>query len=112
MRKNKREGYTQSYNVQAVVEVGGSQLIVGQRVSTCASDAGQLEPDLHGIPAVLGPPATALADCGFADRAVFARASRASRPGTLRERPSRRRARQAALRLPPTRKDQTPEKDY
>ena len=28
MRKNKREGYTQSYNGQAVVDADGSQLIV------------------------------------------------------------------------------------
>jgi hypothetical protein len=80
MRKNKREGYTQSYNAQAVVEAGGSQLIVGQRVSTCASDAGQLEPDLESIPAGLGQPTTALADCGFANRAVFERLQ-AERPG-------------------------------
>ena len=80
MRKNKREGYTQSYNAQAVVEAGGSQLIVGQRVSTCASDAGQLEPDLESIPAGLGQPARVLADCGDADRAVFERV-KAERPG-------------------------------
>ena len=46
MRKSKHEGYTQSYNCQAVVDADGSQLIVGQRVTDCASDAGQLEPDL------------------------------------------------------------------
>ena len=34
MRKSKREGYTQSYNAQAIVDADGSQLIVGQRVST------------------------------------------------------------------------------
>ena len=73
MRKNKREGYTQSYNAQAVVDAGGSQLIVGQRVSDCASDAGQLEPDLASIPAPLGQPTTALADCGYADKEVFQR---------------------------------------
>ncbi|MFH1499302.1 MAG: transposase [Verrucomicrobiota bacterium] len=56
MRKSKRESYTQSYNAQAVVDAGGSQLIVGQRVSTCASDANELEPDLESIPAVLGEP--------------------------------------------------------
>ena len=47
MRKSKREGYTQSYNCQALVDADGSQLIVGQRVSTCASDAGELEPGLE-----------------------------------------------------------------
>jgi transposase len=73
MRKSKREGYTQSYNCQAVVDTQGSQLIVGQRVSDCASDAGQLEPDLASIPQTLGSPTTALADCGYADKEVFER---------------------------------------
>jgi transposase len=73
MRKSKREGYTQSYNAQAVVDAGGSQLIVGQRVSDCASDAGQLEPDLASISQTLGYPTTALADCGYADKEVFER---------------------------------------
>lgn len=73
MRKSKRESYTQSYNAQAVVDAGGSQLIVGQRVSTCASDANELEPALESIPAVLGTPATALADCGYVNRDAFER---------------------------------------
>jgi transposase len=72
MRKNKREGYTQSYNAQAVVDTE-SRLIVGQCLSDCPSDAGQLEPDLQSIPAVLGQPSAALADCGFVDREVFER---------------------------------------
>jgi transposase len=76
MRKSKREGYTQSYNAQAVVDAGGSQLIVGQRVSDCASDAGQLEPDLQSIPETLGQPPTALADCGYVDKEVFQRLNR------------------------------------
>jgi transposase len=73
MRKSKREGYTQSYNAQAVVDADGSQLIVGQRVCDCASDAGQLAPNLQSIPATLGSPTTALADCGYADKEVFER---------------------------------------
>jgi transposase len=73
MRKSKREGYTQSYNCQAVVDVGSSRLIVGRRVTPCASDAGQLEPDLQSIPPAVGVPTTALADCGFADKEVFER---------------------------------------
>lgn len=52
MRKSKREGYTPSYNAQAVVDAEGSQLIVGQRVSPCASDAGEMEPDLQSIVSV------------------------------------------------------------
>lgn len=72
MRKNKRESYTQSYNAQAVVDADGSQLVVGQRVSNCASDAGELVPDLASIPASLGQAAVVLADCGFADKKVIA----------------------------------------
>jgi hypothetical protein len=49
MRKSKRESYTQSDNAQAVVDAGESRLGVGQRVSDCASDAGQLEPDLQSV---------------------------------------------------------------
>jgi transposase len=79
MRKSKREGYTQSYNCQAVVDAGSSRLIVGQRVSTCASDAGQLAPGLQSIPPAVGAPTTALADCGFADKEVFQRLN-AERP--------------------------------
>lgn len=73
MRKNAREGYTQSYNAQVVVDAGGSQLIVGQRVSDSASDAAQLEPSLASIPEVLGPPHTVLADCGYASQEVLQR---------------------------------------
>lgn len=80
MRKSQRESYTQSYNAQAVVDVGASRLIVGQRVSDCASDAGQLEPDLQSIPETLGSPDQALADCGYVDREVFERL-REERPG-------------------------------
>ena len=80
MRKSKREGYTQSYNAQAVVDADGSQLIVGERVSTCASDAGELEANLESIPPSLGQPSGALADCGYADREVIARLGR-ERPG-------------------------------
>lgn len=73
MRKSKREGYTQSYNAQAVVDVGASRLIVGRRVSQCASDGGQLEADLQSIPPALGQPAAAVADCGYADKEDFER---------------------------------------
>ena len=71
MRKSTREGYTQSYNAQAVVDADGSQLIVGQLVSTCVSDANHLAPSLQSIPATLGTPAIALADCGYANRAAL-----------------------------------------
>jgi transposase len=76
MRKNQREGYSQSYNAQVVVDAEGSQLIVGQRVSDRASDAGQLEPDLQSIPNSLGQPTAVLADCGYAAKEVFERLQR------------------------------------
>ena len=72
MRKSKSEGYTQSYNAHAVVDAEGSQLIVGQRVSTSPGDQVELVPDLASIPATLGQPTAALADCGFVQLAGFA----------------------------------------
>lgn len=80
MRKNSREGYTQSYNAQAAVDADGSQLIVGQRVSTCVSDANELEPTLASIPPALGRPAGALADCGYRNAGVFAKLGAAQPP--------------------------------
>lgn len=65
MRKNKRSGYTQSYNAQATVDADGSQLIVGQHVSTCASDSGELEPALASVPEGVGTPTAVLADAGY-----------------------------------------------
>ena len=76
LRKSQREGYTQSDNAQAVVDTEGSQLILGDRVSTCASDAGELEADLDSIPPSLGKPRGALADCGYADKEVIERVGR------------------------------------
>jgi len=80
MRKNQREGYSQSYNAQVVVDAEGSQLMVGQRVSDSATDVGQLEPDVQSIPQGLGQPTAVLADCGHAPKADFQRLGR-ERPG-------------------------------
>jgi hypothetical protein len=76
MRKNQREGYSQSYNAQVVVDAEGSQLMVGQRVSDSATDAGQLEPDVQSIPQELGQPTAVLADCGYAAKADLQRLGR------------------------------------
>ena len=76
MRKNQREGYSQSYNAQVVVDAEGSQLMVGQWVSDSATDAGQLEPDVQSIPKELGQPTAVLADCGYAAKADFQRLGR------------------------------------
>ncbi len=69
MRKSKKDAYRQAYNAQAVVDAGGSQLILGARVSQCASDRNELVADIEAIPAELGLPETALADNGYANGA-------------------------------------------
>ena len=66
MRKSKRSEYRQSYNAQAVVDAGGSQLILGRGVSQCASDANELVGAVDTIPASAGVPASVLADTGYA----------------------------------------------
>jgi len=73
MRKNKREGYTQSYNSQAAVDADGSQLILSNHVSTCASDANELEPAVKGIPDSVGEASSVLADTGYVNIEAFER---------------------------------------
>lgn len=67
MRKSKREAYRQAYNAQAVVDASGSQLILGKRISQCASDRNELVADIAAIPAALGQPEKVLADSGYAN---------------------------------------------
>jgi hypothetical protein len=67
MRKNKRAEYRQSYNAQAVVDAQGSQLILGARVSQCASDRNELVADVGSVPEAVGKPHSVLADNGFAN---------------------------------------------
>jgi len=73
MRKNKRAGFTQSYNAQAAVDADGSQLIVGQHVSQSASDYAELENGVASIPARLGKPESILADAGYVNADSFDR---------------------------------------
>lgn len=73
MRKSKSHEYRQAYNAQAVVDAEGSQLILGARVSPCASDRGELAATIAAIPSELGRPETALADNGYANGAEIAR---------------------------------------
>ena len=61
MRKNKRSGYKQAYDAQAVVDAGGSQPVLSARVSQCASDRNELSRSVDAIPASLGRPTTVLA---------------------------------------------------
>ena len=70
--KSKRHEFRQAYNAQAVVDAGGSQLIVGARISTCASDRNELVADIEAIAAGLGRPETVLADNGYANGAAVA----------------------------------------
>ncbi len=67
MRKSRHHEYRQAYNAQAVVDAGGSQLILGARVSNCASDRGELVADIAAIPAEMEMPETILADNGYAN---------------------------------------------
>ncbi len=73
MRKNKHSEYRQGYNAQAVVDAQGSQLILGTRVSQCASDRNELVADVQAIPESVGTPETVLADSGFANGAEVER---------------------------------------
>jgi transposase len=66
MRKSKSHEYRQAYNAQAVVDADGSQLILGVRISQCASDSNELGATIETIPKDLGVPKTALADSGYA----------------------------------------------
>lgn len=67
MRKNRRSEYRQCYNAQAVVDADGSQLVLGSRVSTCASDRGELVADVDAVPEAVGEPERVLADNGYAN---------------------------------------------
>lgn len=66
MRKNQHSEYRQAYNAQLAVDADGSQLILGARVSRCASDRHELLADVEAIPTHVGTPACVLADNGFA----------------------------------------------
>lgn len=67
MRKSKAHEYRQAYNAQAVVDAGGSQLILGARITNCASDRNELVADIEAVAAELGRPGTVLADNGYAN---------------------------------------------
>ena len=83
MRKNQRSAYRQAYNAQCVVDAEGSQLIVGSRVSRCASDRNELSADIEAVPVAVGDPKTVLADNGYANGREVA----AVESGAVRGRP-------------------------
>lgn len=65
MRKSRRSEYRQAYNAQVAVDADGSQLILSNHVSNCASDGGELAPALENVPPQVGRPDRALADSGY-----------------------------------------------
>ena len=66
MRKSRRSGHRQCCNAQAVVDAGGSQLVLGSRAGACANDRGELVADVDSVPGALGSPDRVLADNGYA----------------------------------------------
>jgi transposase len=73
MRKNRRAEYRQAYNAQAAVDADGSQLILSQHVTNCASDAGELERAVHNIDPNIGSPEAVLADNGYVNSEAIER---------------------------------------
>jgi len=65
MRKSRRDGYTQAYNAQAVVDTEGAQFVLATAVLSTPSDANQLEPALQGVSPSLGKVSRLLADGGY-----------------------------------------------
>jgi transposase len=65
MRKNKRSGYEQCYNAQAVVDADGAQIVLGARITQCASDSNELEKDVRAVPESVGKVERVLADSGY-----------------------------------------------
>lgn len=76
------EGFQQSYNAQAAVEVH-SRLIVSQAVSDAPNDKKQLEPTLAATSPVIESVAAVLVDSGFYSEAAVAalESEHAGRPG-------------------------------
>ena len=65
MRKNRHAEFRQAYNAQAAVDADGTQLVLADHVTNCASDACELEPALQGIDPAVGKPKAVLADNGY-----------------------------------------------
>lgn len=67
LMKEKKGGFDQCYNAQAVADADGSQLILAARVADAAVDHFELEPDINSLSPEWGAFTTVLADCGFAN---------------------------------------------
>jgi transposase len=71
MRKSHHDSYVQAYNAQAVVDAGGSQMILATDVIRTPSDANQLEAALKGVTENVGPVERMLADGGYVNADAF-----------------------------------------
>jgi len=71
MRKSHHDSYVQAYNAQAVVDAGGSQMILATDVIRTPSDANQLEAALKGVTEIVGPVERMLADGGYVNADAF-----------------------------------------
>jgi len=72
MRKNRRSEYKQAYNAQAAVDADGTQLILSQHVTPCASDANELLPSVEAVRDTQGKPEAVLADSGYTNTDALA----------------------------------------
>jgi transposase len=68
MRKSKRHEYKQGYNAQAAVDVEGSQLVLSNHVTNCASDSNELLSSVESVRKSLRKPRAVLADSGYTNR--------------------------------------------
>lgn len=71
MRKNKRSGFTESYNCQAAVDTGGTQLILGEYVSQSPSDSNELEKGVLCVDDRVGKVESASVDAGYVNAAMI-----------------------------------------
>ena len=71
MRKSRRHGWEQAYNAQAVVDAGGSQLILAEHVTCSPSDAGEIEWAWDTMSEARMAPQRILADAGYASSDTF-----------------------------------------
>ena len=83
MRASKSSAYIHGHNAQAVVDAEGSQMVLGARVSTCASDRNELLADLETIPKQVGEPTTILVDSGYENMEQI---EQVQKPGGLKKR--------------------------
>jgi len=71
MRKSKRHEYKQGYNAQVAVDADGSQLILSNHITNCASDSNELLASVKSVSKVLKKPKAVLADSGYVNQDAF-----------------------------------------